>query len=162
MEESGMNRELYEQIKKREGYVEGPASTAYKPYVPVKIDGNIAYVSGNVAFSNGELKYKGRIGDTITVEEGKRSAALAAINTLELLDKEVGLEKVDSILKVTGYLCCAEHIEELPSILNEGSQVFVDVFGEEKGKHARAALGMYVLPLGASVEIEFIARLKSE
>lgn len=155
-----MNREAYEQIKQREGFVPGPEVTAYKPYLPVRIDGNIAYVSGNVAFSDGELKYKGRIGDTISVEEGKRSAALAAINTLELLEKEVGLEKVDMILKVTGYLCCADHVEELPTILNEASQVFVDVFGEEKGKHARAALGMYTLPLGASCEIEFIAKLK--
>lgn len=155
-----MNRHIYDQIKKREGYVEGPAVNVYKPYVPVKIDGNIAYVSGNVAFSNGELQYKGRIGESLSIEEGKRSAALAAINTLELLDKEVGLEQVESILKVTGFLCCAEGVEQLPTILNEGSQVFVDVFGEENGKHARAAIGVYVLPLGASCEIEFIAKLK--
>lgn len=157
-----MNRYIYDQIKMREGFVEYPVANAYKPYVPVKIDGNIAYVSGNVAFSNGELQYKGRIGESLSIEEGKRSAALAAINTLELLDKAVGLERVESILKVTGYLCCAEDVEELPAILNEGSQVFVDVFGEEKGKHARVALGVYTLPLGASCEIEFMAKLKSE
>lgn len=155
-----MNRQIYEQIKQREGYEKGPVATTYKPYLPVKIDGDIAYVSGNVAFSGGELKYKGRIGDTVSIEDGKRSAALAAINTIELLDDAIGLEEVESILKVTGYLCCTEDVEELPTILNAGSQVFVDVFGEEKGKHARAALGMYTLPLGASCEIDFIAKLK--
>lgn len=156
-----MNRAAYEEIKKREGYIEGKASGVERPFVPVKIVGDTAYVSGNIAFSDDKVMYKGRIGANLTVEEGKKSAALAAVNCLELLDKAVGLEKVETIVKVTGYLCCAEGIEEQPAILNAGSQVFVDVFGEA-GKHARAALGMHTLPLGASVEIEFIAKLKAE
>ncbi|XID90921.1 RidA family protein [Paenibacillaceae bacterium WGS1546] len=157
-----MNRQAYETIKIREGYKEGAPSNVYKPYVPVKIVDGMAYVSGNVAFSGDELLYKGVIGGNLTIEEGKKSAALAAVNCLELLEKAIGLDKVATIVKVTGYLRCAEHVEELPSILNAGSQVFVDVFGEENGKHARAALGMYTLPLGASAEIEFIAKLKKE
>lgn len=154
-----VNREVYEQLKQQYGFQRSPAG-GDKPFVGVKVDGNIAYVSGNVAFSGGELKYKGRIGDNVTVEEGKQSAALAMINCLDMLDEAVGLERVQEILKVTGYLCCAEHVTEHPSIMNAASRVLVDVFGEA-GKHARAALGMHTLPLGASVEIEFVAKLKN-
>ena len=155
-----MIKQRYEEVKKREGYKEGTPSNVYRPYVTVKVVDDMAYVSGNVAFAGDELMYKGIIGGNLTVEEGKKSAALAAVNCIELLEKAVGLENVETIVKMTGYLRCAEHIEELPTILSAGSQVFVDVFGEEAGKHARAALGMYTLPLGASVEIEFIAKLK--
>jgi enamine deaminase RidA (YjgF/YER057c/UK114 family) len=117
-------------------------------------------VSGHVPFSGGELIYKGRIGDNVSIEEGKQSAALSVINCLESLDKAVGLERVDKILKVTGYLSCTEQVTEHPVIMNAGSQVLIDVFGEA-GKHARAALGIHTLPLGSSTEVDMVVLLKS-
>ncbi|MFD2132127.1 RidA family protein [Pseudogracilibacillus auburnensis] len=153
-----MNRKIFEEIKQSFGY-KPTVSVGTKPYVGIKVDGNTVYVSGNIAFSNGEVLYKGRIGETLSVEEGKKSAQLAMINCLDILDNEVGLEKVETILKVTGYLCCADQVTEHPDMMNAASQLLVDIFGEA-GKHARAALGMHTLPLGASVEIEFTAKLK--
>lgn len=149
---------MYDKIKTELGWKPSPPAKVEKPYVAVKVDGDIAYVSGNIAFSGSDIMYKGRIGDTVSVEDGKKSAALAMINCLELLEEAGLLDRVTSVLKVTGYLCCAEHITELPTIMNAGSQVLVDVFGEA-GKHARAALGMYTLPLGASVEVELVVKL---
>lgn len=155
-----MNRDVLEQIKNDLGYQSIEKKPNKKsPMLGVKVDDKIAYVSGSVAFSNGEVMYKGRIGDTVTIEEGKKSAALAMINCLDTLDNEVGLENVDTILKVSGFLCCTEDIEEHPVIMNAASDVVGAVFGEQ-GKHARVALGIHTLPLGASVEIEFTAKLK--
>lgn len=154
-----MNRKTFEALKEQFEFVP-TISEGKKPYVGIKLDGNIVYVSGNIAFSNGEVLFSGRIGETLTISEGKESAALAMINCLDMLDKEVGLENVETILKVTGYFCCTERITEHPEIMNTASQILVDIFGDA-GRHARAALGMHTLPLGASVEIEFIAKLKS-
>lgn len=155
-----MDRAAYEKLKRTYGYKPTEMSPE-RPFVGVKVDDSIAYVSGNVAFSDGNVLYKGRIGETVTLEEGEKSAALAMLNCLNALDEDVGLERVDTILKVTGYLCCHEDVTEHPMIMNAASQVLLDVFGEA-GKHARAALGIHTLPLGASVEIELTAKLKSE
>lgn len=155
-----MNRELYERLKAEAGYKPAPGAKAPGPVMGVRIDGRIAYVSGHVAFSNGELRYKGRIGAEVSIEDGKKSAALAVINCLETIDGAIGLDKVDKVLKVTGYLSCAEQVTEHPAIMNAGSDVLVGVFGED-GRHARAALGIHTLPLGASTEVEMIVSLKA-
>ncbi|WP_226036711.1 RidA family protein [Aquibacillus saliphilus] len=130
-----------------------------RPYTGVKYFNNCAFISGNVAFSNGEVLYSGRIGDNLSIEEGKKSVVLAVINCLELFDQDKGIENIDSILKMTGYLSCTEAITEHPTILNAASEVLLDIFGEP-GRHARAALGMHTLPLNASSEIELIVSVK--
>ncbi|WP_135553613.1 RidA family protein [Paenibacillus cymbidii] len=155
-----MNRELYEQLKTEAGYKPAPGTKAPGPVMGVRIDGHIAYVSGHVAFASGELQYKGRIGADVSIEDGKKSAALSIINCLESLDSVIGLDKLDKVLKVTGYLSCAEHVTEHPSIMNAASDVLVGVFGDD-GRHARAALGIHTLPLGASTEVEMIVSFKA-
>ncbi|MBP1990731.1 RidA family protein [Paenibacillus eucommiae] len=155
-----MNREVYEKFKEELGFKPAPGTKAPGPMVSVKVSGNIAYVSGHVAFSSGELQYKGRIGADVSIEDGKKSAALSVINCLDSLDSVVGLDNIDTILKVTGYLSCAEDVTEHPSIMNAASDVLFGVFGDD-GRHARAALGIHTLPLGASTEVELIVQLKS-
>ncbi len=155
-----MNRSKYEEVKQALGWKPDLSVKAPGVILSVQLDGNVAYVSGHVPFSAGELTYKGRIGDNVSIEEGKQSAALSVINCLESLDKAVGLERVDKILKVTGYLSCTEQVTEHPVIMNAGSQVLIDVFGEA-GKHARAALGIHTLPLGSSTEVDMVVLLKA-
>lgn len=152
-------RTQWNQVKEAMGYKESPAAKEPKLILPVRVDGKIAYVSGNVAFSAGELLYRGRIGADITVDEGKRSAAFSTLNCLTALDREVGIENVERVSKVTGYLCCTEEVTEHPEIMNGASEVLIRVFGEA-GKHARAALGIHTLPLGASTEVEMVVALK--
>ncbi|WP_158289695.1 RidA family protein [Paenibacillus flagellatus] len=154
-----MDRQQYEAVKTKLGWKPDPTVKPPGLIMSVRVDGNVAYVSGHVAFSGGELAYKGRIGADVTIEEGKLSAALSTVNCLESLDKEVGLERVDKILKVTGYLSCAEHVTEHPAIMNAASELLIGVFGEA-GKHARAALGIHTLPLGASTEVDMVVSLK--
>ncbi|RAV17673.1 RidA family protein [Paenibacillus contaminans] len=155
-----MNRDKLESLKALYGFKPSPAAPPERPFIGVKVNGTIAYVSGHLPFTGGEQLYKGRIGDNVTIEEGQKSAALSTLNCLDALDQAVGLENVAEIVKVTGYLCCTEAITEHPSIMNAGSQVLVEVFGEA-GKHARAALGIHTLPLGASTEVEMIVSLKA-
>lgn len=152
--------ERFEQVKQSLGWLESPAVKEPKLVLPVRVDGRMAYISGNVAFSAGELKYKGRIGADVSIEEGKLSAAYSVLNCLMALEREVGLERVEQVVKVTGYLSCTEEVTAHPEIMNAGSQVLVDVFGDA-GKHARAALGIHTLPLGASTEVEIVVALKA-
>ncbi|MDF2652321.1 MAG: hypothetical protein K0Q73_8126 [Paenibacillus sp.] len=154
-----MNLEAYAQFKEQLGWKPSPAGKP-GPVLGVKVIGNIAYISGHVPFSEGELLYKGRIGADISIEDGKKSAALSVINCLESFDKAVGLDKLETVLKVTGYLSCTEDVTDHPSIMNGGSDVLVGVFGET-GRHARAALGIHTLPLGSSTEVEMIVSIKA-
>lgn len=155
-----MNREEYEKIKQELGFKPAPETNkGAATIMPVRADGNTVYVSGNVAFSNGELQYKGRIGKEISIEDGKKSASLSVINCLEALDKAYGLEKIDSVLKVNGYLSCTEEVTQHPEIMNAASDVLIRVLGDA-GRHARAALGIHTLPLGASTEVDMVVRVK--
>ncbi|GAA3399775.1 RidA family protein [Paenibacillus hodogayensis] len=153
-------REQFDKVKQSLGFKETPPVKDPKLVLPVRVDGNVAYVSGNVAFAAGELLYKGRIGANVTIAEGKLSAAHSVLNCLTALDREVGLEKVDKVLKVTGYLSCTEDVTEQPEIMHGASEVLVEIFGDA-GKHARAAVGIHTLPLGASTEVDMVVSLKA-
>ena len=155
-----MNWEAYAAFKEQLGWKPDPAEKAPGPVLGLKVIGNLAYISGHVPFSGGELKYPGRIGAEVSIEDGKKSAALSTINCLDTFDRAIGLNKLESVVKVTGYLCCTDDVTAQPSIMNGGSEVLVGVFGEA-GRHARAALGIHTLPLGASTEVEMIVSIKA-
>jgi enamine deaminase RidA (YjgF/YER057c/UK114 family) len=156
-----MNRQQYDAFKAKWGWSPDPAPKAGGGLIEsVRVDGNVAYVSGHVPFSGGQLQLKGRIGADISIEDGKRSAALSTINCLESLDRLVGLDRVEKILKVTGYLSCTEEVTQHPEIMNAASELLIGVFGDA-GRHARAALGIHTLPLGASTEVEMVVALKA-
>ncbi|MFC5651099.1 RidA family protein [Paenibacillus solisilvae] len=153
-----MNRAKLDQIKQELGWKPNHPSKESLPYIGVRLNGDNAYISGNIAFSDGEVRYKGRIGKDLSIEDAKKSAALSMINCLDSFDKAYGLENLDKVLKVTGYLCCTEDVIEQPQIMNAASEVLTAVFGED-GLHARAALGIHTLPLGASVEVELVVKV---
>jgi enamine deaminase RidA (YjgF/YER057c/UK114 family) len=155
-----MNRETYEKIKDELGFKPAPGAKVPGLILGVKAIGSIAYISGHLAFVNGELLYKGRIGADVSIEDAKKSAALSVINCLESFDSVVGLDKLDTVLKMTGYLSCTEDVTDHPAIMNAASEVLINVFGED-GRHARAALGIHTLPLGGSVEVEMIVSIKA-
>jgi enamine deaminase RidA (YjgF/YER057c/UK114 family) len=131
-------------------------------YKPVVIDGTTVYVSGCIPMDGGRnLASRGKVPSQVSVEDAKRAAALCAANILRLVRKEVGsLERVERVLRVTGYVNSDPDFTEQHLVVNGASQLFVDVFGEA-GMHARSALGMAQLPLGASVEVEAILKLKA-
>jgi enamine deaminase RidA (YjgF/YER057c/UK114 family) len=137
----------------------------FKPaaiYRPVVIDGTTAYVSGCVPFADDEsLAGKGKVISQVSVEAAQKAAALCAANVLRLVRQEAGsLDRIERMLKVTGFVNSDPDFTNQHLVINGASQLFVDVLGEA-GWHARSAIGMAQLPLGACVEVEAIVKLKA-
>ena len=131
-------------------------------YKPVVIDGTTVYVSGCVPFDgHGNLASKGKVISQVSLAEAQKAAALCAANVLRLVRQDLGsLERVERMLRVTGYVNSDPDFTDQHLVINGASQLFVDVFGAEAGIHARSAVGMAQLPLGSSVEVEAILRLR--
>jgi enamine deaminase RidA (YjgF/YER057c/UK114 family) len=128
-------------------------------YQPAVISGNLIFVSGQLPLREGKLLYKGKVGSEISIEDGMEAARLAAINSLSVIKSELGdLDRIKRIVKLTGYVSSALGFDMQAKVVNGASQFFYDVFGDI-GRHARAAVGVYELPLGAPVEIEVIAEI---
>ena len=129
-------------------------------YVPAVRTGNLIFVSGQVPVEAGELKYKGILGKDMSVEDGYAAARICAINCLAAIKTvEPDLNKVKKIVKVTGYVNSVPETGDQPKVVNGASELLLEIFGE-KGKHARAAIGMSGLPLGCLVEVEMIVEVE--
>ncbi len=130
-------------------------------YVPYKIIGKTIYISGQAPVQNGELIYKGKVGSDITVEDGIEAAKLCVINIIAAVKKGLDgdWDKLDSFVKLTGYVNCQDNFTDQPQVINGASDMLVDIFGEQ-GRHARVAVGSNALPLGIAVEIDAIVQLK--
>ena len=127
-------------------------------YVPAVQSGNHVYVSGQLPLVDGKLPLTGKVGADVTVEQGTDLARLCALNALAAIEALVGLGRLTKIVKVTGFVASAEGFTGQPAVVNGASQLFGDVLGE-LGRHARSAVGVAELPLGAPVEVEVIAEI---
>jgi enamine deaminase RidA (YjgF/YER057c/UK114 family) len=127
-------------------------------YVPAVQSGNHVYVSGQLPMVDGKLPYVGKVGAGVTVEQGAELARICALNALAAIDALVGLGQIVKIVKLTGFVASAEGFTGQPAVVNGASQLFGDVLGE-LGRHARSAVGVAELPLGAPVEVEVIAEV---
>lgn len=134
-------------------------------YIPGVIVGKMLYTSGTLGTQPDEndndiLPYIGKVGSDLTIEEGYASARLMAINHLAMMKKVLGdLDRVKRIVKVIGYISCAPGFTEPHLVLNGVSDLFVELWGEETGKHARAALTQHELGLNAPVEADLTVEL---
>lgn len=129
----------------------------------IVVDGTTIYASGQVPFDGSELKHVGKVPSLIGVEEAKEAAALCAANLLRAVHRSTGdLEKVERVLRITGYVNAEPDFTDAHLVINGASDLVREVFGPEAGQHARSALGLAQLPLGVSVEVEMILKLKSE
>jgi enamine deaminase RidA (YjgF/YER057c/UK114 family) len=129
-------------------------------YVPVIIAGNLAFVSGQIPVEPGSnpihVKYKGKVGRDISLEDGQAAAILCAINALSQLKGALNsLDQIKKFVKVSGYVNCDPSFTDHPKVINGASDFLVQLFGE-KGKHTRVAVGASSLPFDSSVEIDFI------
>ena len=124
------------------------------------IVGDILYASGQVPFDGDKLVSIGKVPSQISVADATKAAALCAANVLRAVRKHVGsLDVIERVVRITGYVNSDPTFTEHHLIINGASQLVRDVFGEA-GRHARTALGMAQLPLGASTEVEMIFQLK--
>jgi len=125
-------------------------------YVPCVRAGQLIFLSGMLPLENGKLMRTGKVGGDITIDEAMEDARKTVINALAVLKVHTGsLDKIKRCVKITGYIASAPDFAEQPRVLNAASDLLSDIFGEG-GRHARAAVGVNVLPLHSPVEIEFI------
>src|SRR5699024_1924121 len=148
----------YEKTLEKKGYTLSKIKRN-RPFDDAVITGNLIFVSGHAAKKNGELIYKGIVGDTISLEEAKECAILAFINCLHALQNTIGsIDNIKRIVNMKGYVASTSDFFDQPQVINEISILINEVFGE-KGKHSRASVGVASLPEGTPVEIELIVEI---
>ncbi|HKR50857.1 MAG TPA: RidA family protein [Pseudonocardiaceae bacterium] len=127
-------------------------------YLPAVRSGSLVFTSGQIPLVDGVLVATGKLGAEIDTEHGRQLARVCALNALAAVDGLVGLDAVVRVVKVVGFVASAPGFTAQPAVLNGASALFGEVFGEA-GAHARSAVGVAELPLGAPVEVELIVEV---
>ena len=136
-----------------------PAAAPLASYVPVRLSGGQAFVSGQVPLEGGTPTVVGKLGADITIEQGQEAARRCALQALAALRDAVGsLDRIRGIARLDVFVASAPGFTDQPKVANGASDVLVEVFGEE-GRHARASVGVGELPLGVPVEVAVVAIL---
>ncbi len=135
-----------------------PVTPPLAAYVPAVRSGSHVFVSGQLPMADGRLVTVGKVGAEVTQDEAKDLAALCALSGLAAVDQLVGLDAVTRIVKVTGFVAVAPGFTAVPAVVNGASELLGNVFGDA-GRHARSAVGVAELPLGAPVEVELIVEV---
>jgi enamine deaminase RidA (YjgF/YER057c/UK114 family) len=125
-------------------------------YLPFVRTGNLIFISGMLPLKEGKLIATGRVGESISLDEAIRAARISAINGIAVLRTAIGsLDQVRRCVKISGFVASSQDFTDQPKVINGASDLLFEVFGEA-GRHARAAVGLHVLPMNSPVEIEFI------
>jgi enamine deaminase RidA (YjgF/YER057c/UK114 family) len=134
--------------------------TASQLLTPVMVFGNLAFVSGQLPRENDVLRYTGKVGAEVSIEDAREAAALCAKACLDALAHALsGHDRIAQIVKITGFVACAADFTGQGVVIDGASRVLIDMLGE-RGRHARSAIGVQQLPHGAAVEVEMIVGLK--
>jgi len=142
------------------GYELPAPNPAVGTYVGAVTVGSIVFVSGHGPYKDGEFAYRGKLGRDVDVPTGQAAALLTILNLLASLKAEIGeLDRVRRVVKLLVLVNSDPEFGEQPAVANGASDLLVDVFGPERGPHARSAIGMGALPFGIPVEIEGIFQI---
>jgi enamine deaminase RidA (YjgF/YER057c/UK114 family) len=129
-------------------------------YIPAKQTGNLVFTAGQLPMVNGELISKGLLGQDVEIDEANKAARICTLNALAAIKGVIGdLDRIKQIVRVVGYVASVPTFTQQPAVVNGASELLLEIFGEN-GKHARSAVGMAVLPLNASVEIELTVEIE--
>jgi enamine deaminase RidA (YjgF/YER057c/UK114 family) len=137
-----------------------PAAAPVASYQPLVVIGGIAHVSGQLPFAEGEL-ITGRLGEDVSLERGVEAARACALMVLAQLAKADLLDKVEQVVKLGVFVNSAPGFIDQPKVANGASDLMFEVLGEA-GRHARSAVGVSSLPLGAAVEVDALVALTQE
>ena len=125
-------------------------------YVPGVVSGNLVHTSGQLPMAKGALAFKGKLGQDASVEDGYAAAKQCAVNCLGVVKALIGdLDRVKRVVKVVGFVNSTPDFEAQPKVINGASELLQLAFGEN-GAHARSAVGVAALPLGAMCEVEIV------
>ena len=151
-----MTNDINKRLEELNIQIDQPTAPAGS-YIPYVISNNLVFISGQLPFIDGELTVKGKIGDNVSVEEGIEMAKACAMALLSQLKAACNgdLNKVKKVVKLGGFVASTPDFTDHPKIINGASDLLVKIF-EEKGKHARFAVGAPALPRDVPVEIEGI------
>ncbi|QNE13780.1 RidA family protein [Pseudarthrobacter sp. NBSH8] len=128
-------------------------------YVPVRQVGNLIFTAGQTPTKDGVLTISGKLGRELSIEQGQEASATAVLNCLSALKQHLGsLDRIVSVVSLTGYVASAEGFGDQPAVINGASLILEKAFGD-KGRHARAAVGVAELPGLAPVEISLIVEV---
>ena len=131
-------------------------------YKPIVIDGTTVYTAGAVPFDGATLVGKGKVPSEVSLEDAKKHAALCAANILRNVRKHVGsLDRVERVLRTVGYVNTNPTFTDQHLVINGASELLIAVLGDDAGVGVRTAVGMAGLPLGSSVEVDMILKLKA-
>ncbi len=129
-------------------------------YIPFVVAGNLVFVAGQVTIENGEVKFKGRLGEDMDIDEGYQAARLCGLNLIAQAREAAGgdLDRIKRVVKLGGFVNATPEFTDHPKVINGASDLMAEVFGDA-GKHARFAVGAVSLPLGVAVEVDGIFEL---
>lgn len=127
--------------------------------VPIGEGRSLLYIAGQVSIRDGRLM-TGRVPDEVSVEDAQEAARTCALNILAQIEAASGLERVEQVAQLTGFVLSADGFGDQPAVINAASDLLVDVLGDA-GKHSRAALGTNALPRGVTVEIAAVVVVRS-
>ncbi len=143
------------------GIVLPEAAAPVASYLPVVVEEDMAYVSGQLPFVDGEL-VTGRLGEDVSLEQGQAAARACGLMILaQLKTAMIPLDRVKRVVKLGGFVSSTADFTDQPKVINGASDLMFDVFGNH-GRHARAAVGVPVLPLGAAVEVDAVIALYTD
>ena len=130
-------------------------------YVGYVVSGKTVYVSGQVTLKDGAFHYQGKLGDSISLDDGVAAARLCGINIIAQLKAACGgdLDRIKRIVRLGGFVNSTPDFADQPKVINGASDLMVEVFGD-KGRHCRAAVSAGSLPMGVAVEVEATAELE--
>lgn len=131
------------------------AAAPVAAYVPVVVANGLAHVSGQLPFIDGQLVI-GRVGEHVSLERGQAAARACGLMILaQLQEAGIELDRVQRVVKLGAFVNCTADFTDQPKVANGASELMFDIFGEA-GRHARAAVGVPSLPLGAAVEVDAV------
>ena len=146
-----------EEKLKQLGWTLPVPATPIGAYVPVVRTESLLFISGQLPMRDGDLMYTGRVPDTITERHGQAAMRQAALNVLAIIRAELGsLDQVRRVVRLVGHVASSPGWGGQTVVTNAASEVFLEVFGPERGSHARLALGAAALPKNSPVELEVI------
>ena len=128
-------------------------------YVPAVRSGSLVYTSGQLPFVDGGLRRTGKVGGSVDAEDAAADAKVCALNALAAIDDLVGLDSIVRVVKVVGFVASVEGFTGQPRVVNGASELLGRIFGDA-GQHARSAVGVAELPLGAPVEVELTVEVR--
>jgi enamine deaminase RidA (YjgF/YER057c/UK114 family) len=130
-------------------------------YVPCVRSGNLLFLSGVLPLKEGKLTVTGIVGKDLSLEDAQSGARQVVVNAISVVRSFLGtLDRVEQCVKLSGFVASADDFFSQPAVLNAASDLLHEIFGE-KGRHARAAIGVQVLPLNSPVEIDFIFEVRA-